>query len=89
MAYPKGKPRPEKSGRKKGTPNKFTSIKEAFLEVFCERGADGLREWAAKDAAGFYRTVATFVPKELRATIEGELSIVDRIMEGRKRARIE
>lgn len=85
----KGDPKPPGSGRKKGTPNKFTSIKEVFMKVFYERGEEGLREWAAKDAAGFYRTVATFVPKEVRATIEGELSIVDRIMEGRKRARIE
>ena len=33
MAYPKGKPKPEGSGRKKGTPNKST----LDLHAICER----------------------------------------------------
>ena len=33
-------------GRKKGTPNKFTSIKESFLEVFNELGgSEGLHQF--------------------------------------------
>lgn len=34
MPFQKGKPRPANAGRKKGTPNKTTAIREAMSQVF-------------------------------------------------------
>ena len=51
-------------GRPKGCKDKITKMKEAFFCVFTERGKDGLREFAQKDPAGFYRTWASIMPKE-------------------------
>ena len=75
MAWPKGKPRPPNSGRRKGTVNKLTEVKNVFLEVFNERGKEGLAEWANADPTGFYKTVASLVPKEVKADIEGSLEL--------------
>lgn len=75
MAWPKGKPRPPNSGRKKGSPNKLTEVKNCFLQVFHERGKEGLSEWAEKDPSGFYRTMASLLPKEVEAKVEGTLEI--------------
>lgn len=74
MAWPKGKPRPPGTGRKKGSPNKVTrDIKQAFFQVFWSKGIEGLTEWSEKDPAGFYKVMGSLIPKEVKTELEGEL----------------
>lgn len=45
--YKKGEPRPAGAGRKKGTPNKFTTVKKMFLDFLeAEGGIDFVRKVA-------------------------------------------
>lgn len=50
MAWPKGKPRPPKSGRKKGTPNKLTEEAREVFKAMFERLAPKAEKWI-EDAA--------------------------------------
>ena len=60
-------------GRPKGTLNKFTNLKNAFLEAF-ERtgGIDSLTEWGKKpkNRRDFYRLLAKLLPKEVDANVK-------------------
>lgn len=77
----KGNPRWPKgvSGNPKGRPpglkDKYTEVRKAFIQVFEERGLEGLKEWAAKDPSGFYKTTASLMPKEVDLEQTGELVI--------------
>jgi hypothetical protein len=57
-------------GRKKGTPNKFTTLKDAFVEAFRDLGAArGLIKWVRKSNENqkvFYSLVARMLPTEMR-----------------------
>jgi hypothetical protein len=57
-------------GRKKGSVNKFTGLKDAFIEAFKEVGAArGLIEWIRKSNANqkvFYMLVARMLPADMR-----------------------
>ncbi len=57
-------------GRKKGTPNKFTTVKQAFLNAF-ERtgGEEELAKWGKKNPSKFYPLIARMLPNR----IENEL----------------
>ena len=72
MANPKGYPatlRPGK-GRPKGSKNKFTLLKNAFLEAFEEIGGkDALVKWAEQNRGKFYEFLVRLFPKELKATL--------------------
>lgn len=61
--------KPAGSGRKKGTPNKFTTLKQSFLEAFNGLGGTrGLIKWARRknyNRAHFYAMVAKMLPKEM------------------------
>ncbi|MFA5500864.1 MAG: hypothetical protein WC404_07265 [Candidatus Omnitrophota bacterium] len=49
-AFKKGHPKLPNAGRKKGTPNKFTTLKNAFLNAFQRIGGeDALYEWLTPD----------------------------------------
>ena len=51
-------------GRPKGSQNKFTSLRDSFLEAFEELGGkDGLVEWAAKNSkkAGQIQALGTIL----------------------------
>ena len=63
-----------KGGRPKGSKNKFTTIKDAVLEVFERKGgAEGLLTWANKpqNEAKFYDIAAKLLPKTVEADIKG------------------
>jgi hypothetical protein len=70
MANPKGHPatlRPGQ-GRPKGSKNKFTLLKNAFLEAFEEIGGkDALVKWAEQNKSKFYEFLVRLFPKELKA----------------------
>ena len=63
-------------GRKPGSPNKFTTLKQAFVEAFQELGGVvGLVEWVQKNSdnrAHFYSMIAKMLPKEMVLTNEGD-----------------
>jgi hypothetical protein len=50
--FKKGEPRPAKAGRKKGTPNKFTTARAAFLQAFEELGGHEFIKRVAKTKSG-------------------------------------
>jgi hypothetical protein len=72
MANPKGYPatlRPGQ-GRPKGSKNKFTLLKNAFLEAFEEIGGkDALVKWAEQNRGKFYEFLVRLFPKELKAEL--------------------
>jgi hypothetical protein len=67
MPFKKGTPKPLKSGRKKGTPNRITrTAKEAYAFAFDELGgAERLRDWAEstpENLREFYRIHSKLIP---------------------------
>jgi len=56
-------------GRIKGTKNKFTSLKRAFVDVFDKLGGNkGLHDWAnadPKNMSQFYTMLARMLPREV------------------------
>ena len=60
-------------GRPKGSLNRFTNLKNAFLEAF-ERigGIDSLTEWGKqpKNRRDFYRLLAKLLPREVDANVK-------------------
>jgi hypothetical protein len=63
----KGDPR---AGRPFGCKNKFTSLKQSFLDAFEELGGvDGLVKWAKKsnnNRATFYNMLKSMLPKDVQ-----------------------
>lgn len=66
--YKKGKKRPSKAGRPKGTPNKITTnVKRAFEEAFEKKGGvPSFIRWAKENETEFYRLYAKLLPKDLK-----------------------
>ena len=65
--FKKGHPKLPGAGRKKGTPNKFTTLKQAFLNSFVNIGGeDALTMWGKpyKNRKDFYKMVATMLPRK-------------------------
>ena len=61
-------------GRPKGTQNKFTDLKTAFLETF--EGIGGtktLTEWAKCNPKDFYVMIAKMLPKEIESKTDLKL----------------
>ena len=61
--------KPNRSGRKPGQKNRFTTLKAAFLEAF-ERtgGADGLVQWiqeSRQNRGAFYTLITKLFPQEV------------------------
>jgi hypothetical protein len=58
------------SGRPIGSKNKFTTLKQAFLDAFESLGGtDGLTDWAAKGQltkTEFYKLIARMLPSDVR-----------------------
>lgn len=67
------KGRRKTGGRKRGTPNQFTTLKDAFVEAFKDLGAaQGLIKWIRKSNENqrvFYSLIARMLPAEMR--VEG------------------
>jgi len=64
-------------GRRKGSVNKFTTLKAAFLNVF-ERtgGEDGLLEWvnaSNHNKAAFYQWITKMLPADLNVSSQERL----------------
>ncbi len=57
-------------GRKKGSVNKFTSLRESFLHVYQMLGGDAaLHAWAQKcdhNRAAFYQMITRLLPQEMQ-----------------------
>lgn len=72
MAYPKGRPRPEGAGRKKGTPNRITVEAKEAIRLAAEGlgGIDALTAWARESPDKFWTLLYTkLVPHEHSGTI--------------------
>ena len=67
-------------GRPKGSVNKFTTLKQSFLNVFEQMGGDKtLLEFAKTHKPMFYQMVTHLFPTEVSGSlkINGKLSITD------------
>jgi len=63
-------------GRRKGSKDKFTSLKDSFINVFKEMGGDkALLEFAKENPRDYYRMVATLLPKDIQAEIRKDIRI--------------
>ena len=74
-------------GRPKGSTNKFTDLKQAYLDVFekiekegqkKEGGIKSLFEWATKNdrnQGAFYQMIARMLPSNVDADISGDIGI--------------
>ncbi len=69
-------------GRQKGTPNRFTALKDAFLDAFESKeigGIKGLIAWGKKEEnrKDFYKMIATMLPKNVSVDVDhsGEINI--------------
>ena len=70
------------NGRPLGSKNKFTTLKNAFIETFEELGGvDNLVEWARCNQTEFYRMLSRLLPKEVEATVVSQSSLVEALME--------
>lgn len=62
-------------GRRKGSKNRFTTLKDAFLRAFWSHqigGVQGLVKWGAKEQnrGDFYKIIARMLPTNSTTTIE-------------------
>ena len=63
----------DRSGRPKGSKDKFTNLKQAYLEAFEKMGGvDGLHAWATKSPDTFYTQVSKMLPREVAATVDNK-----------------
>ena len=75
----KRRPPPPGPGRPKGSKNKFTSLKQSFLDAFEQTGGtEGLKKWIQenkRNRANFYQMVTRLFPQEVAHT--GEIKTND------------
>lgn len=77
--FQKGEPRPKDAGRKKGTPNKFTTLKNAYLNAFKNEkigGEEGIVEVFSKNdirKIEFFKLISKMLPTNV--TIDGDLKV--------------
>jgi len=70
------------NGRPVGSKNKFTTLKNAFIETFEELGGvDNLVEWAKANQTEFYRMVARLMPREIKADVNTGTSLIECLRE--------
>ena len=75
MPFEKG--RDKQGGRQAGTPNKFTSLKQTFLNAFANNGGEEwLTEWGADNPGPFFAILKGLLPKQIEAKIDASLSVV-------------
>ena len=69
------KGRAKTGGKKKGTPNKFTTLKQAFLEAFQDKrigGTEGMVEVFSKNDArkiDFFKLISKMLPTSMNAEV--------------------
>jgi len=67
-------------GRPKGVKNKFTDLKQIFIEAFHDLGGkEELVRWAKdkRNRTKFYELTAKMLPKEIKAELENK--VVDKV----------
>ena len=70
------------NGRPVGSKNKFTTLKNAFIETFEELGGvEYLVEWAKANQTEFYRMLARLMPREIKADVNTAYSLVECLRE--------
>ena len=70
------------NGRPVGSKNKFTTLKNAFIETFEELGGvANLVEWARANQTEFYRMVARLMPREVEVKVSSQFTLLDALME--------
>ncbi len=70
------------NGRPLGSKNKFTTLRNAFIETFEELGGvDNLVEWARCNQTEFYRMLSRLLPREVEATVVSQSSLVEALIE--------
>ena len=83
--FEKGKPRHPNAGRKKGTPNKFTSLKQAFINAFNSKemgGEEGMTEVFSANSftkREFYKLISKMLPSNI--THDGDVKITHQLSE--------
>ena len=86
MPFKKGE-----GGRKKGSINKYTNLRTSFIDAFNKLGGTkGLVKCAKQSNLSqleFYRLVAKMLPKDVNITLEGELSLAQKIKSARNRVK--
>ena len=69
--FEKGKPRPKNAGRKKGTPNKFTTLKQAFINAYNSKAMGGEKGMTEVFSANsftkreFYKLISKMLPSNV------------------------
>ena len=65
-------------GRNKGSKNKFTNLKDSFLQAFQQMGGtQALLEWGLqqRNRADFYQMIARMLPTKQDTELSGSLSL--------------
>lgn len=77
MAFEAGKPRPEGAGRKKGSTNKATAEIRDMIETALSEvgGKDYFVRQADENPVAFMGLVAKILPKQIDATVTGDVVI--------------
>ena len=66
----------KKPGRPKGVPNKFTTLKDSFLNVYQELGGDKfLRKFAEENPKEYIRLLGTMLPKDIQTEVRQAITI--------------
>jgi len=66
---------PKKGGRKKGTPNKFTTLRKSFLDAFQDKrigGTEGLIQVFSKNdirKIDFFKLISKMLPTNITANL--------------------
>lgn len=67
-------------GRPKGSKNRFTCLRDAFLKAFSDLGgADGLVEWVKKsnrNRAEFYKMITKMLPSNVDISSETGITVI-------------
>ncbi len=67
-------------GRPKGCKNRFTDLKEVFIEAFEDLGGvSGLVQWGRKNRGQFYQILSRLFPKEIKAEVDMTESYEERL----------
>jgi hypothetical protein len=73
---PKGLGKAPGSGRKKGSKNKYTAIREELFRCYHEINLPELvRTAAATDPVGTLKVLVSLLPKQIEADVNGQLTV--------------
>ena len=76
------------SGRPVGSRNRFSQLKEAFVEAFEGiGGVDSLMEWARDNKDKFYPLMVRIFPKEVELEHKGDLNLESALQKAHQRVK--